>query len=91
MEGSVTQVACAVLVLIATACQMSHLEGPVAEPDPPPETERAPETTSGETAAPALPNTPDAPENPAPAGSLPALTIAEAPCRRERPGRPPAR
>ena len=72
-----TQVACAVLVLIATACQMSHLERPVAEPDPPPETERAPETTSGETAAPALPNTPGAPENPAPAGSLPALTIAD--------------
>ena len=77
MEGSVTQVACAVLVLIATACQMSHLERPVAEPDPPPETERAPETTSGETAAPALPNTPGTPENPAPAGSLPALTIAD--------------
>ena len=69
--------ACAVLVLIATACQMSHLELPVAEPDPPPETERAPETTSGETAAPALPNTPGTPENPAPAGSLPALTIAD--------------
>ena len=77
MEGSVTQVACALLVLIATACQMSHLERPVAEPDPPPETERAPETTSGETAAPALPNTPGAPENPAPAGSLPTLTIAD--------------
>ena len=47
MEGSVTQVACALLVLIATACQMSHVERPVVEPDPPP------------------------------AGSLPALTIAD--------------
>ena len=65
------------LVLTATACQMPHMQRPVAETERPPEKEHPTETTGEETVPPELPNTPDAPESPAPTGALPALTIAD--------------
>ena len=68
---SAGRAALAVLVLIATACQMPHMQQPVTEPETP-----VGVPTGEEPGSPELPDTPTTP-GPAPAGAPPALTIAD--------------